>query len=92
MPKNDMIDTVTAGLTPQFLRYFKKISKDNGLFLAKYLNAMKTETNISDGYRKSIIKIVSMFSQFCDNKSFRSMTRDEIISFLDKNSEIQAVT
>jgi integrase/recombinase XerD len=82
MPK-DILETVTTGLTPQYHKYFKKISSDNGLALANYLNAMKTETNLSDNYRKSIIKIVSKFSRFCNDKRFKSMTRDDLISFLN---------
>ena len=58
--------------------------KPNQLALADYLDSMKSEVNPSDNYRKNIIKIVSMLSDFHKNKlSFKSMSRKEIISFLD---------
>ena len=44
---------------------------------------MKTETNPSDNYRKDNIRILYTFSKYNKNKSFKTVTRDDIISFLD---------
>ena len=44
---------------------------------------MRTEINLSDHYRRDIINELANFSIFCNNKSFRQITRDEILSFLD---------
>ena len=54
--------------------------------------SMKTETNLSDNYRKSIIILLSRFSVFFKNqKSFKSMTREDILSFLDSFRKIESV-
>jgi hypothetical protein len=47
---------------------------------------MKTETNLSDHYRKDLIVMLSNFSNHNDsnkNKSFEDLTRDDVIAFLD---------
>ena len=44
---------------------------------------MKTEINPSDNYRKDNIRILYTFSKYNKNKSFKTITRDDIISFLD---------
>lgn len=43
---------------------------------------MKTETNLSDTYRTTIIQTLSLLSRFSKNKSFAYMTRDEILVYL----------
>lgn len=44
---------------------------------------MKTEVNLSDHYRSNLINVLSNFSKYCNNKSFKQITRDDILSFLD---------
>jgi integrase len=58
-------------------------NKENAATLANYSMAMKTETNLADSYRRSIIISLSKLSIYFDNqKSFKSMTREDILSFL----------
>ena len=80
----EKIAVATQGLNPEFRTHFIDMPKPNQLALADYLDSMKSEVNPSDNYRKNIIKIVSMLSDFHKNKlSFKSMSRKEIIAFLD---------
>jgi site-specific recombinase XerD len=52
--------------------------------IATYIMSMKTEINLSDNYRESVMILLSRFSTFFNNqKLFKSMTRDEIMSFLE---------
>lgn len=44
---------------------------------------MQTEINLSDHYRKHIIKLLCRFSQRNNNKPFEHITRQEIIAFLN---------
>ena len=39
--------------------------------------------NLTDNYRRDIIRGLAHFSIFCNNKSFKQITRDDLISFLD---------
>jgi integrase/recombinase XerD len=56
----------------------------NGTILADYVIAAKTESNISDTYRKEIIKDLFVLSRFFGHeKSFKDMSRDDILSYLD---------
>jgi hypothetical protein len=43
---------------------------------------MKTEVNLSDHYRKDLINLLTAFSKY-SNISFKSITRDDIIEFLE---------
>jgi integrase/recombinase XerD len=46
---------------------------------------MKTEINLSHGHTKNHIMVLTLLSQFHNNKkSFREMTRDDILSYLNR--------
>ncbi len=77
------IDDVTSGLIPYFRKLLYKISKENAWTIANYIASMRTEVNLSDHYRLDIIHELTNFSIFCNHKSFRQLTRDEILAFLD---------
>jgi hypothetical protein len=44
---------------------------------------MMTETNLSDNYRKGVIKLLYIFSKYNKDKPFRVVTREDILAFLD---------
>ena len=74
------IQNATEGLSHDCFNWLyekvAKFSKENAAVIANYIMSMKTETNLSDNYRRSIIIILSRFSVFFnDQKSFKSMTR-----------------
>jgi hypothetical protein len=86
------IEKATAGLIPYYSRrLLEEISKENALTIAKYILAMKTEIDLSDHYRKDVIYLLSKLSIFDSNsinnsnnkKSFKQITRQDILSFLD---------
>ena len=78
------MDEATQGLTPEYRKRFTKLSEDTALTVAHYINSMKSESNsLSDNYRRSIIKVLTMFSIFCKNKPFDDVTRQDLLSFLD---------
>jgi len=69
-----------------------KFSKENAAVIADYIMSMKTETNLSDNYRRDVIILLSKFSIFFSNqKTFKSMTRDDILKFLDSFRKIESV-
>jgi hypothetical protein len=81
---NNRIDEATLGLTPEYRKRFTKLSEDNALTVADYIVSMRSESNsLSDNYRKSIIKVLTMFSIFCKNKPFEDATREDFLCFLD---------
>jgi hypothetical protein len=48
---------------------------------------MRTETNLSDNYRRDLIRLLSTFSTYFDHKlSFKMITRDNLLAFLEGDS------
>jgi integrase len=44
---------------------------------------MKSEVNLSDSYRRDVIEVLTKLSKYYkNNKNFRNMTRDDILSYL----------
>lgn len=79
------IEFVTADLYNQqeLSNDLNRISPENALIISDYIIVMKTEINPSDNYRGSNIRILYMFSKYHKNKFFKTMTREDVISFLD---------
>jgi integrase/recombinase XerD len=83
---NRKIDFATAGLHPFIYKDLtRNVSPENALNIAEYVLAMKTETNLSDAYRSITIRTLSLLSRFSRNKSFASMTREDVLFYLDSS-------
>lgn len=60
------------------------VHKQNAITICQYINSMKTEIDPSDQYRRGVILVLSRFSIYFKNvKSFKEMTREDLLSFLD---------
>jgi integrase len=77
------LSTITKGLNNDILNGLRCISNENTSTIVGYILAMITETNASDNYRKDTIRLLCSFSKYTKDKSFRSITREEVISFLN---------
>ena len=78
------IDEVTASLRTEYSRLLYTLTVQNALFIADYILSMKTELNLSDNYREGVIKLLCKISKYHKNKkSFKTMTRNDIVSFLE---------
>jgi integrase len=73
---------ITKGLRREIYNGLKNISNENASIIADYISAIITETNPSDNYRKDIIRFLYTFSKRNRNKPFKSIRREEVISFL----------
>ena len=78
------IENATAGLKPACEKNLKRVSKTNAVIIADYIISMQTEMNPSDDYKKAIIMLLCKFSQINKDKTFKQMTRQDVISFLDR--------
>lgn len=58
------IEKVSAGLSTGFSRMLRSISEKNALTTVDYILAMEIEINLSDNYRRDIIKLLTRFSKF----------------------------
>jgi hypothetical protein len=77
------IEEISAGLAASSANNLRSISEDNASTIVKYIDIMKVETNLADHYRKDLIEVLCRFSKYNDNKPYRDLTRDNIITFLE---------
>ena len=82
------IENVTDGLATA--RHFNFLhndllrqNKENTMIICDYIQSMRQELNLSDGYREDVIVLLGNFSMFLKKKSFKEGTREDILSFLD---------
>lgn len=81
---NRKIEFATAGLHPFIYKdLIHRVSSRNAVEIAGYIIAMKTETNLSDAYRKTTIQTLSLLSRFIKNKPFVRMTKEDVLLYLD---------
>ena len=81
------IQNTTEGLSYDCFNWLEKVAsniKDNVIVIANYIMSMKTETNLSNNYRRSIIILLSKFWIFFKNQKI-------FISFLDSFRKIESV-
>ena len=85
------IEETVAGLQRSNGNKLRSISENNAVSIIEYVTAMKSEVNISDNYRRDIIEFLTSFSKYNDNKSFKTLTRPDVIAFLDsyRKTEVQ---
>jgi hypothetical protein len=78
------IQNATDGLDNYFHKLLSEnVSNENAAIIANYIITMRTEANLSDNYRRSIISLLSMLSKYHNHKSFREISHEDIITYLD---------
>ncbi|MDQ6863796.1 MAG: zinc ribbon domain-containing protein [Thermoproteota archaeon] len=91
------IENATEGLSHDCFNWLERVAnsnnnKENVIVIANYIMSMKTEINLSDNYRRAVIILLSKFSIFFKNqKSFKSMTREDMLKFLDSFRKPESV-
>jgi integrase len=79
------VGLITEGLTRQYAGRLYKTHRDNTLAIVDFISSMKTEINPSLNHIKNNIIVLTSLSQFHNNeKSFKQMTKEDILSYLDK--------
>ena len=85
------ITLATEGFTTRkfcelVLRDRSRLSNENALTICEYVIAMKREVNPRLSYKKNTIQFLSELSRAIGiEKKFTDMTRDDILSYLDKH-------
>ena len=89
------LNLITAGLRPFLKKHLlTKISRENCSTIISYIMAMQTEINLRDDYRLNIINTLKQLSELEHNptsKSFKEMTRQDILDFLDRYKKPESV-
>jgi hypothetical protein len=86
------IENATEGLPYTCFNYlFNRVlpaskGKENALTICDYMSCLKSEINPSDHYRKDTIILLCNISTFFKNaKSFKEITREDLLSFLERH-------
>ena len=76
----------TRKLPESVLRDRNRLSKENAMAVSEYIIAMKREINPRYNYVRYTIQFLSELSRAVGiNKKFIDMTRDDLLSYLDKS-------
>ena len=86
------LDIITAGAKPFVKEHLlKRISEKNCQIIIDYILAMQTEVSPRDEYRINVILKLKHFAEVNESKTFREMTRQDIIDFLDNYRKPETV-
>jgi integrase/recombinase XerD len=82
---NRRISLATEGLQPCVENWLKiKTSNKNALTISEYVLSLRREINPSQNYTKTQIQALVELSEYLKQKPFERLTREDILSFLDK--------
>ena len=62
----------------------EKISQENASIIIEYVEALRIETNLSIVYKQAVIDTLTTLAKFHPDKSFKDMTSDVVLTFLDR--------
>ena len=77
------LKAVTAGLLNYHTTLLNKQSIQNALTIIDYLLVLNIEINPSLSYKSNQLRTLCYLSEFCKQKPFTKMTRDDILAYLD---------
>ena len=91
---SDKVTATTEGLPPNYFHHLhdkvlctRPKGKENAMTICDYISSLKSEINPSDHYRMDTIMLLCSLSTFFNKnanaKSFKEITRQELLSFLD---------
>ena len=79
----DKLAQLTSGLPNSYHKAVCNIPSFNALTISDYIRSMKMEINLSDHYKKDLIFLLCTFSKFNNHQSFKELTREDILIFLN---------
>jgi len=79
------ISSVTEGLSRTYENMLStQVSRENVVVISNYIMALKSESNASPSYKIMQIQTLVELSKYLNQKQFSKITREDIISFLEK--------
>lgn len=86
------LDEITHGASPYIRDHLvNRITRENCHTIISYIMAMQVEVNPSNQYRRDTIYKLKQLAEFHHPKSFREMTRQDIINYLDHMRKPESV-
>jgi integrase len=84
------IEETAAGLPKYYTELLRSVAKDNAATIVEYISAMKIDVNLSDNYRRDLVEVLSRFSKYYNDRPFKDLVRDDIITFLETYRKTEA--
>ena len=82
---NRKISLMTEGLPCHVENWLRsRTSNENALTISEYILSLRREINPSQNYTKMQIQALVELSEYLNQKPFDKLTKDDILSFLDK--------
>jgi hypothetical protein len=79
------VELITEGLPPAYADRLYKIPRHNALDIIDFILSLRTEINLSNHHIMNNIMALTSLSNYHNNKkSFRDMTRDDVLSYLNR--------
>jgi integrase/recombinase XerD len=89
---SDKVAAATEGLWPNCFDHLHDVGEQNALTICDYIFSLRSEINPVDNYRKGIITVLCSLSMFFNNaKSFKEITREDLLSFLNSRRKPENV-
>jgi hypothetical protein len=76
------VETVTSGLPSEYSKLLYRIAEDYALTICHYITSMKTEVNLSDNYRKSLVKVFTSSCFIIESILFLSFSKALFKNFI----------
>lgn len=77
-------------MSASYSQHLRSAGQINDTAIIDYIVTMKSEVNLSDHHRRDLIEVLSRFSKYNDNKSFKDLKRSDVIAFLETYRKTEA--
>jgi hypothetical protein len=77
-------------MSASYSQHLRSAGQINDTAIIDYIVTMKSEVNLSDHHRRDLIEVLSRFSKYNDNKSFKDLKRSDVIAFLETYLKTEA--
>ena len=88
------VEDVASGLVPYYSNMLGNVAlsnKENALTIISYIHVMRTEVNLSDNYRRDLILLLSIFSNYFQNKLLQRDNKEWPVRVLDNFRKPESV-
>src|SRR4051812_2118802 len=90
---NCTVESLTANLRPYIRTIFSELAKanpENASLLSDFIIAEQNEQNIAESTKEWKIRVLTWLSTHLSHKSYRQMTKQDIMAYLNKLRKSEA--
>ena len=87
MLNTELVEDFGLNLPRALTRRLSATGQDNSSTICQYIKNLGVEIRLSDNYKKLNTSVLVYLSEFVNNRRFKELHRDDIISFLTSEKE-----